>query len=1282
MNPHAQPIAIVGIAAALPGSGDDLSDFADVLDSRRDLVGPVPAQRRGDGGLDAETALSDCALLDRVDTFDHAFFGLSLREARQMDPQQRFLLQLSCKAIWDAGYPLADFRGSRTAVIFGAAAETYSALIDPADSPMVTGLLPAAQAGRIAHTLDLRGPAMTVDTACSSALAAIHEACRRLAAGEADWALTGGVRLLPIPPLANEPGTEGIVSPGGRARSFDAAADGTGLGEGGVVFLLKPLDRAQADGDPVHALILGGAANHDGARSNGFAAPSSQAQEELLLEAWRAAGVHPQSLGFIEAHGTGTRLGDPIEFQALSSAFARRTERVGFCDLSSVKSNLGHLDSAAGAVGLLKAVMAVKLGKRYASAHFTTPNPLLETQRSALRLSTGTEPWQTPAQRRAGVSAFGLTGTNVHLVVEQAPPTYPDRVPRERPPLLIPLAARSEGALRQHAGRLAQHLSRTSDPLALADLAWVQAVGRDHDRWRSTVLAADVTQAVRGLQELADGGGEVVEAPDATAQILLLPHDGTVDQETTEAWLTAFPALRTWHEQHRGVVADAEPASRAAAELLLCRLTLPQSLLAAGLSDRILIGHGDGNLLVDVLRGQSDLLAAAARLPELRDVPAPDPARTAAAFTTISAQGEPVFLAPWSGRLVELAANHHGTVVRLDASSTSPRDTLLTALAALYKAGVRIDWARTVELLGGYGGRRSIPTALFEPVRCWVDLPNLAAKAQPEPRTGAPAQATAVQRLAEDDGTASERRLAAIWCNLLDTERVSRDDDFFDLGGDSLMQAQMDNAIVKEFGVSVSLEDLWDHSQLRQLAEYVDSLVPAASPGAHSGPQHDPNRDRAPATHSQQRMWMLQQVNPKSGAYNVSCAFELRGPVDVDTLRQALDRLVQRHALLRTRFALADGELVQLVEPTGSLDLTVTATAASADGATLELREHASQPFDLARAGAVRALLLVDEDDPAHGWFQFVLHHAICDERSMNLLLDELTQDYTALLGGTRTEVEPPPLQFTDWAVYEAALARQPAFAEDAAFWRDHLAGVPTQLPMPTDFPYGPQQDHNGAWYTLAVPADVVARIREAARQRNGTLFTWMMTGYAAWLARLTQAEKFLVGVPVAGRHHADAERLPGCFINTLPVLVDATGDPSFGTLFERVRTALNGAFAHQRYPFDLLVDQLGVGGDASRPPLVQTLLSLQGSGGDDDRFLGRTRLTPVQFDGAVSWFDLSAVLWDSDDGGLAGIFAYRSALFEEATIAGFWRDWLALSEAGLTRPGESIHTLLEEDSW
>ncbi|MEM9522560.1 MAG: condensation domain-containing protein, partial [Pseudomonadota bacterium] len=1333
---HTQPIAIIGLSAALPECGDDLEKLSELLHAGADLIAPVPSARMRDGGYAPDTALSECALLDRIDTFDHRFFGMSMREAKQMDPQQRLLLQLSCKAIWDAGYPLKALRGSRTAVIFGAASEDYSTLMSAEEAPLMTGLLLAAQAGRVAYELDLRGPAQTINTACSSSLSAVLEAVRKLNRGEVDCVLAGGVRLFSRPPLAIVPGNEGILSPKGRARSFDAAADGTGLGEGGAVFMLKTLARAQADGDCVHAAILGGASNQDGGSSNGFAAPSTAAQSDLLLEAWRDAGINPATLGMIEAHGTGTRLGDPIEFQALNEAFGRETDRTGFCVLSSMKSNIGHLDSAAGAAGLLKAVVALKRGKRYASAHFSTPNPLLECENSALRLSSETEPWPSVGPRRAGVSSFGITGTNVHVLLEEAAiEDSPDGTPvtdGASPSLLIPLSARSEAALCRHAARLADHLE--AGHTHLADLAFVQATCRDHENWRAAFHASTMAEAISSLRRIAEKQGVVCASSEAAVTILL-PHEGALPSDFMRAWRETFP---TPAETARPAEASEHPLSM--------KLALLRGLLAAGLSDRNLIGHGSGNLVVDALRTQSDLSPETVSAKPTTVAPL-DPARLRGAFKSLSIQGPLALVAPWQGSLADITAktltHDIGQLIQMD-FAVHPRQALMKLIAELYVQGVEIDWVKFTRYAGGYGRRVWLPTDLFEPVRCWVDpVAPTAVAGTPSDRNaassdeangpGVEAELAAIWRrlldagdlkseddffdlggdslmqvqlenavrerlnyelsfddvfdhptlgglaafiaekrgvgskqaatfLKDADGTETERGLAAIWCRLLDAQAVGRHEDFFDLGGDSLMHVQLENAVRESFGVDLGIDDVYDHPTLAELAAFIAEREDGDR-GGGKGPIALPGRDHAPVTHSQKRMWLLQQMAPESGAYNVCATFRLDGTVDESRLRAALDRLVRRHGILRTRFVFENGRLAQQIAETTAFDLETQTLSHGEQAAEAMLAAHAARPFDLSEVGALRALLLKPETGPETGWFQLVLHHAICDEWSLDLLLRELADEYEG------NAIPAPALQFVDWAVWEADVAETETFRRGRTYWRKTLEGVPVNLPLPTDHARNTQENHDGAWLKLELAPDRVDRMKTAARRAGGTLFTWLLTGYAAWISRVSQSTDFIVGVPIAGRNHAAAENIPGCFINTLPIRVDTGGGAGFDTLFGRIRKSLSGALDHQLYPFDRMVDDLGVSGDAAQPPLVQTLLSLQGGNpAASDAFrLGKARARPVQLQGAVSWLDLSAVLWEARHGGLEGIFAYRTALFEEATIRSFWREWSDLLEMGLT---------------
>lgn len=1286
MNPiPSHAVAVIGIAANLPGCGDELGLLMQLLDKAADMVAPVSEQRRRDAGYAPEQALSEAALLARIDEFDYRYFGLSLREARQMDPQQRMLLQLACKAIWDAGYACEGLRASRTAVVFAAAQQDYAELLINEESPLITGLIGAAQAGRVAYELDLRGPAYTVDTACSSGLAAILDAARLVAAGEVDLALTGGVRLLSRPAPAIVPGKEGILSASGRARSFDAAADGTAFGEGGVVYLLKNLEQAQRDGDHIYALIRGGARNQDGGRSNGFAAPSAEAQQELLREAWRNAGVTADSIGFVEAHGTGTRLGDPIEFRALTKAFGEQTERRHFCVLSSIKSNIGHLDNAAGAAGMLKALLTLRAPTRWASAHFARPNPLLEVDDSALRLSPVPLPWPDGAPRVAGVSAFGLTGTNVHLVLGEAPCREDRSQLAQDEDRLLLLAARSELGLRRHARRLAEHL-KEADVHGFADAAWVQTAGRDHGPVRASVRARSSVEAADALAHLAAGGSGAVELRPGQA-VLLLPHEGSLSGDMLEGLLAHSQALQRGYQADLKQVQGLDQTLQAVANDLLNKLWMLHGLIALGLPQDRVIGHGSGNLVIDLLRGEISLPQAARAASALR-VAAPEPARLAEALEAFATQGRAVYVLPWAGMLADAVSKlaAPGDCVVLTAGAGLGRVGALELLAALYKAGLDLSWNAVAELCSPGGRRASVPTALFEDARCWPDVRLAApvgASAEAVPNE-APVEAPVVvdANLLEAESSAAEQALAAIWRRLLGCGALSRDDDFFELGGDSLMQTQLTNAVQQRFGVELDHYAVYDHSTLAALAAHIDSLQPRSS--ALEGPQHDAQRRSAPATRSQRRMWLLQQLEPKSGAYNVVIAYRFNGGVDSAALRQALLKLAGRHDILRSSFVLEAGELCMRVHET--IDLEFDCRELSDWDASL-LHDGASRPFDLSHPGAWRVQLLspsAASGSSRQPVLQLVMHHAICDEWSMRMLLQELAQDYRAISAGQPSPLPSPKLGFADWAAWEHSLESSPTHARDAQYWLQSLRGAPSSLAIPTDFAYGAQQSHEGAWLRLSLPAELTGRMREAARAANGSLFTWLFTAYAAWLARLTQMEDFVVGVPTAGRHHPDAEHIPGCFINTLPIRIDASGAPGFAELFGRIQAALTEALNHQRYPFDLMLEQLGIERSAARPPLVQTLMSLQGGGpGAKDGFsLGEALGTPMALEGNVAWFDLSAVLWEEQDGSLAGVFAYRKALFEPETVQSFWDDWKALLQAGLEQPDVPIHELFQESAW
>jgi acyl transferase domain-containing protein/acyl carrier protein len=514
-------IAIVGMAGRFPGAPDIASFWNNIRDGMESVVSYTDAQLRERGV--PEALLSDPGYVkagvpfDGADLFDAAFFGYTPRDAEQLDPQHRIFLECAWEALEHAAVVPQRYPGT-VGVYAGSGASLYMIrqllphhrLADGGNIADLLGLMSGNLADtlctRVAYKLNLRGPAVTVQTACSTSLMAVHTACQALLNHECDMALAGGVslNLLQNGGYRYQPGA--IFSPDGHCRAFDARAGGTLLGSGAGIVVLKRLEDALRDGDTIHAVIKGSAANNDGADKVGFTAPSISGQASVIRAAQEMAGVAADSIGYVEAHGTGTTLGDPIEVAALTQAFRDSTARKGYCAIGSVKTNIGHLDAAAGVTGLIKTVLALSHRILPPSLNYEQPNPQIDFAGSPFFVNARARPWDGHgAPRRAGVSSFGIGGTNVHVIVEEAPPRAEVTTARHRPGShALMLSARSESALIDMAGRLATHLERQPDP-DLADVAFTLREGRKRFTHRAVALASGPTEAVHALTQRESG---------------------------------------------------------------------------------------------------------------------------------------------------------------------------------------------------------------------------------------------------------------------------------------------------------------------------------------------------------------------------------------------------------------------------------------------------------------------------------------------------------------------------------------------------------------------------------------------------------------------------------------------------------------------------------------------------------------------------------------------------------------------------------------------------------
>jgi acyl transferase domain-containing protein/NAD(P)-dependent dehydrogenase (short-subunit alcohol dehydrogenase family)/acyl carrier protein len=512
-----EPIAIIGLGCRIPGGACDGRSFWRLMQDEVDAVTPVPRERFDiDAFYDAnpeapgKIAAREGGFLGDVDRFDPAFFGISPREAQGMDPQQRLLLEVSWEALEHACQPANRLERSATGVYVAVCGSDYAYLQLQSgdrsllDAHFASGIAHSVFSGRLSYLLGLQGPSLTIDTACSSSLVAIHLACQGLRNGECRMALAGGVNLILGPDLFIALSHSRMLSPDGRCKTFDAAADGFARGEGCGVVVLKRLSDAQADGDNILAVILGSALNQDGA-SSGLTAPNGPAQEAVIREALARSGVAPRDVGFVEAHGTGTQLGDPLEVHALGAVFGADRQASPPLWIGSVKTNVGHLEAAAGVTGLIKVVLSLQHRTIPAHLHFRTPSPHIHWEDFPIRVPTRAVAWEPINGRRiAGVSSFGFSGTNAHIVLEEAP--SPARVAAVRPgrACLCTLSARGPQALGELAQRYLDAVAERPET-DLEDFCFTANAGRAHFASRAVILARSMAELRSALAALARG---------------------------------------------------------------------------------------------------------------------------------------------------------------------------------------------------------------------------------------------------------------------------------------------------------------------------------------------------------------------------------------------------------------------------------------------------------------------------------------------------------------------------------------------------------------------------------------------------------------------------------------------------------------------------------------------------------------------------------------------------------------------------------------------------------
>lgn len=1141
-------VAIVGIAARLL---DDLTleELWPHIASGNVMSSDIPERRLKDlerflRAIGSPTpTFAKMSYLEDIATFDHEFFNISPREAMLLEPQQRIVLENIWHVIENAGYGGKAIIGSNTGVYLGIerARLSYRDVLSfsgvTGDEGLPGNVAPVI-ASRISHILDLKGPTMLVDTACSSSLVALHLACTALFAGDCDQAIVGGISVMMMPPSLGA--LPAIMTSSGVTKSFDDSSDGTSGGEGVISIFIKRASEALKSKDHIYAIIKGTAINSDG-HAIGITAPNADAQADVIEHAWKRANVLPETIGYLEAHGTGTKIGDPVEIEGLKKAFERYTTRKQFCCLSTVKANIGHLGGAAGLAGIVNGVLALTHRTLPPLANFNRPNRLLGLADSPFYINLESTPWaEEEFPRRCGVSSFGMSGTNAHVVLQEAPrETRAVPVSDEAPVLLFVLSAKSQKSLEDLARKYLNHL-RMSTKLDLEDICFTCGCGRFHHPVRLAIIAKKTEELVQKL----------------------------------------------W-----GALQD-------------------------GLSETD-----------DVRIGQHTIIP---------------PDRKPTKSHEITAEGV---------RQLNKEAEH---LVKQDLSIIKN----IKEIGELYLRGAEIPFRC---FFPGNGQRRiPLPGYTFHRIRSWPEAPVGSEQVTPAFSPAASylgrreIGSEDVKLTGRPDGpyTKTERLVASSWSMVLGYHELDIDASYFELGGDSLFAAKIITLINKKMDLELKVTDLLAKVTIRDLAEHIDSISKGEKSGPGRGIPQAPPQEEYDVSFAEHRYYVLWHLARNSTAYNIPFATTIEGALDVEKVKRAFLKLVERHDSLRTSYHLSRDQVVKRIHATADLEFEVFADN---NANSIEFARAHVGPFDLSRAPLARISLNRREEN-CHDMV-VDMHHIISDGVSHEILFEEFIQLYHGQI------LPEPKVRYVDFSYWQRRNYQNGVYVESERFWLNSLKSPLPKLEFPTDRPRPGKRTFVGDVVEFPLPKQLVAAVEDLSATKSATLFMFLYATYFGLLSRYTGQEDIIVGTISTGREHDAITRTVGAFANFLPVRMQAGREIRFTDLLELTRQTLLGVFDHQNYPFDRLVDKIEKQHSPNRNPVYDTMIVLQNQQNKNEiqTGIGDLRFRPISSRQKFSTLDFKLDVFPGKKGGLECGLEYSTELFNRSTMEVFAQDFRAL---------------------
>ncbi|MBD3314912.1 MAG: SDR family NAD(P)-dependent oxidoreductase, partial [Chitinivibrionales bacterium] len=1232
-------IAIIGMSGRFPGA-ENIDEFWTNLQEGCNAITVVPENRWDpdryydpDPTVPNKTTSKWGGFLRDIDRFDAEFFGISGREAFFSDPQQRIFLEESWKALEDAGYAIPAMSNKKCGVFVGVSAGDYQTRMFGRpldDAHFFWGNASSILAARISYFLNLKGPSIAVDTACSSSLTALHYACRSLLAGECETALCGGVHLITSPNFHILAGKAGMLSPDGKCSVFDKSANGFVPGEAVGAVVLKPLSTAQRDRDYIYGVIKGTAINQDG-KTNGITAPSALSQTEVEAEVYKSFNISPDSISYVEAHGTATNLGDPIELQALTNAFRSFTKRRGYCAIGSVKSNVGHGATAAGITGLIKILLAMKNKTLPPSLNYRTPNPLIDFETSPFYVNTECRPWETDSNtpRRAALSSFGFSGTNVHVVVEESCQTNIKHPKHARPSWLIPISAKTETALRRKLRSLVEWLERDGTRYTLADIAYTLAVGRTHFPLRIALI-------IQSKSELAETLGSALDDESIWKELFVNIEESSATTKTNGAH-TAIGRKREVYDtgvkpidkDHRHQLQSVYEHYRSGAD-------------------------PEWSCLFNDL--------------DCRRIPLP----------TYPFEGDRYWIeSPNYGETSEKGLRKIDKSVPINTRNSMPVAAIVASIVSevlgtpeakiepgknLHEYG--LDSILSMKLLNRLNNRFALDLGS----ETLNEFPTIAELVHIVSKKASEGMSTDTRKTAIDSGNKGPRES-------IETLRI-------DCSG-----RENANQNGREEGVSLLVKLLRNGMGVyRQngslVVEYGQGSLSdtireqAIKHGVTLYPVLDPEKKYFAMSDSQ-KAYCIETELYKNPAYQTVSPVWIEEAIDYSLYENALHLVMLRHDILRTTFPNFGKARAQVInaEPmlqTAYQDIS-TFDCKTQDARIAEtLRQEKVTMFDL-KAGPLLRFTFIKLREARHLHI-IAIHHTIADGASMHLLLSEITATYRAMKNGDRVDLPPPAVQYRHYVASQATL-KPTVLHDESRFWRERLLSHSFHTEIPTDYPRPQRLNYRCGVTMVPFTNDERDSLQAFCRKMNISLTTLSLAGLAVTLHNWSGKKIISIGTASNQRHRLEYEKCIGDFNDLIPFQVKFEANEKLGNRLYRVSESFKEAYSHRSVSFAQLVKLIGIERNPSGMfynVVFDSLLNIDSFSKSEGQSEFAYTMKPLS---AHNFINLTYSLSDlflllmGDRERTAIVCAYQRTLFKQETITSVLQSFK-----------QALHSFIEDD--